>query len=426
MIIPTQPSEQGLLIAVHRVRWKCSLFLLYFLKLGSIVTVIMAQEYLPSVAIQGAIAGSAALMYAWSRNSSKSKLPPGPVRLPLIGSALQMPMQSPWLTFSEWSKKYGDIIHVDAAGQPIIILNSAEAARELLDRRSAIYSDRPRLEMASLSGYDRVFVLKHYGEEWKKQRKLVAHDFSPSNCSQYHNLQEKEARLLVRNVIKNPASMESEVKLRIGIIIIRTTYGYYVQSLDDPVLAAPLKAMDNFSAATAPGSYLVDVIPSLQKLPSWLPGSGFMKTAQEWKKIMSDASWNPVNFCRDNLNTGKTLMPNLCGNIYKEAGGKLSKEEEEELVWATSAIMGGGLDTNMSSALTFFEQMILNPHVQKKAQAELDEVVGTDRLPQITDKANLPYIRALMTEVLRYHPAVPLCAFYFSSPLYSLLITSFR
>lgn len=107
MIIPTQPSEQGLLIAVYRVRWKCSLFLLYFLKLGTIVTVIMAQEYLPSVAIQGAIAGSAALMYAWSRSSSKSKLPPGPVRLPLIGSALQMPMQSPWLTFSEWRKKYG-------------------------------------------------------------------------------------------------------------------------------------------------------------------------------------------------------------------------------------------------------------------------------------------------------------------------------
>lgn len=53
-------------------------------------------------------------------------------------------------------------------------------------------------------------------------------------------------------------------------------------------------------------------------------------------------------------------MPNLCGNIYKEAGGKLSKEEEEELVWATSAIMGGGLDTVSASQDTPFFFVIFN------------------------------------------------------------------
>lgn len=53
--------------------------------------------------------------------------------------------------------------------------------------------------------------------------------------------------------------------------------------------------------------------------------------------------------------------------------------------------------------------MILNPRVQKKAQAELDEVVGKDRLPSIADQANLPYIRSIMAEVFRYFPAIPLC-----------------
>lgn len=54
--------------------------------------------------------------------------------------------------------------------------------------------------------------------------------------------------------------------------------------------------------------------------------------------------------------------------------------------------------------------MVLYPEVQKQAQAEIDRVVGTDRLPDFTDEAALPYIGALVKEVFRWHPAVPLGA----------------
>jgi len=52
--------------------------------------------------------------------------------------------------------------------------------------------------------------------------------------------------------------------------------------------------------------------------------------------------------------------------------------------------------------------MILYPDVQRKAQRELDAVVGAHRLPEMTDMPHLPYIQALMTEVLRWAPVVPL------------------
>ena len=55
--------------------------------------------------------------------------------------------------------------------------------------------------------------------------------------------------------------------------------------------------------------------------------------------------------------------------------------------------------------------MVLNPNAQKLAQAELDSVIGTDRLPDFTDEAVLPYVTALMKEVLRWRPAVPLGMF---------------
>jgi cytochrome P450 len=53
--------------------------------------------------------------------------------------------------------------------------------------------------------------------------------------------------------------------------------------------------------------------------------------------------------------------------------------------------------------------MTLFPDVQKKAQAEIDVVVGTDRLPSFADRDSLPYIEALVKEVLRWNAVAPTC-----------------
>jgi cytochrome P450 len=52
--------------------------------------------------------------------------------------------------------------------------------------------------------------------------------------------------------------------------------------------------------------------------------------------------------------------------------------------------------------------MVLFPEAQRKAQKELDEVVGSTRLPDFENRVNLPYINALCKEVMRWHPIVPL------------------
>ena len=50
------------------------------------------------------------------------------------------------------------------------------------------------------------------------------------------------------------------------------------------------------------------------------------------------------------------------------------------------------------------------PHVQKRAQEEIDHVVGNERLPLLQDRQQLPFVDAIMSEVLRWKPAVPLGA----------------
>ena len=52
--------------------------------------------------------------------------------------------------------------------------------------------------------------------------------------------------------------------------------------------------------------------------------------------------------------------------------------------------------------------MAMHPEKQKKAQAELDAVVGPHRLPEFSDRDSLPYTRAILKEVMRWHIIVPI------------------
>ena len=68
----------------------------------------------------------------------------------------------------------------------------------------------------------------------------------------------------------------------------------------------------------------------------------------------------------------------------------------------------GGADTTVSAEYAFYLAMVLFPDVQKKAQAEIDAVVGSGRLPTIADQLHLPYVNAVVSEVLRWNSVAPL------------------
>ena len=55
--------------------------------------------------------------------------------------------------------------------------------------------------------------------------------------------------------------------------------------------------------------------------------------------------------------------------------------------------------------------MVLFPEAQRMAQAEIDRVIGPDRLPSLADRENLPYVDALVKEVFRFNPVAPLGLF---------------
>ena len=65
----------------------------------------------------------------------------------------------------------------------------------------------------------------------------------------------------------------------------------------------------------------------------------------------------------------------------------------------------------VSALGSFFLAMVLYPEVQGKAQAEIDRVLDTGRLPSFSDYSSLPYIEAIVKELLRWNPVAPLSVY---------------
>ena len=61
----------------------------------------------------------------------------------------------------------------------------------------------------------------------------------------------------------------------------------------------------------------------------------------------------------------------------------------------------------ISPARCFMLAMAMYPDVQKTAQTEIDVIIGRDRLPGLEDIDSLPFINAIIKEILRWQPAFP-------------------
>lgn len=106
----------------------------------------------------------------------RRKLPPGPFPLPVIGNHFRIPHFQPWVRFEEWSRWYGNpMITIWLGSRPVIVLNDAWTASDLLEKRADVYSSRPRfVAMGELTGSatnNQATLV--YGDQWRLHRKLT-------------------------------------------------------------------------------------------------------------------------------------------------------------------------------------------------------------------------------------------------------------
>jgi len=152
----------------------------------------------------------------------------------------------------------------------------------MLDKKSAIYSDRPVLQMGGeLVGWKNTLVLLPYGARFRRFRRLF-HSLigTQSMIKRFYPGQELETRKFLRRILAKPDDLSAHVRKyvqcsflclaqrsiflsrAIGSVSLRISYGYEVQESNDPLVDLVDRATDQFSIATTPGKFLVDLIPA--------------------------------------------------------------------------------------------------------------------------------------------------------------------
>ncbi|KAK7052730.1 cytochrome p450 [Favolaschia claudopus] len=327
--------------------------------------------------------------YIHCRNSKhrlSPRLPPGPRGLPLLKNIFDLPREQHWLKFAELGEVWGDIFSLTAFGKTMILVNSVKIAEDLLDVRGANFSDRPFIPVGGeKTGFVNSVALAQYGNRVRAERKL------------FHQLFGTESAIRRMTPL-----ISAEVQNVTAAVSLRIAYGYQLQEGFDPFLEMFDTSGQNFFVATVPGAFLADTIPILRYWPRWLPGGGFHDRAERMSQQVHGSVNTAFEYVKREMASG-TAETSFVSTLLQE-----EKHDEYLIKWAAASIEIGGSDTTAAQLEAFFLAMTLYPEVQIAAQEEIDRVVGNNRIPDISDRFELPYVDALCKEVVRWHVAAPL------------------
>ncbi|KAH7906012.1 cytochrome P450 [Hygrophoropsis aurantiaca] len=371
----------------------------------------------------------ALILYNRERSDTVIPRPPGPAPLPLIGNVLSINAGEPWCTYTKWRDIYGDIVYSRLLKKEVIVLNSEEAAVNLLERRSRIYSDRISLSSVDILGLGFATSILPYGHEWRRHRRLFHQYFRADVARIYHPMQLQAAHRLLGDLLDSPQHLNAHVDHFAAAVIMSVMYDYSPKSRDDPIVTAVQKGLDIvLRVATPEMTTLLDAFPfskpfryisffclKFASLVYYFPWTSFRRNAALARQYLGDMVEIPYQQVKQSLGTGVT-KPSLVGDALQkyEASGELAAFEMAIKNASATGFAGQASDESLllmitsGALLVFILSMMHNPEVQLRAQSEIDLLVGKNRLPTFDDRQSLPYIDAILRETLRWHPVTPL------------------
>ncbi|KAF8727211.1 hypothetical protein AX14_007483 [Amanita brunnescens Koide BX004] len=358
------------------------------------------------------LAGLLVALFIWLRKSkaSTASLPPGPKPLPLVGNIKDLTSKELWLPATRWAKQYGDVVYLHIFGQGLVFLSSPEAASDLMDKRGAIYSDKPPLVMAGeLCNCKNMVAFTRYGDQSKRQRKILHKALGAPAISTYYPLIMTATSAFLRRLIADPLNYMKITRRYSGGLTLLVIYGYEAVSENDEFLEQGEDSLDLLAneVASGGGIWPVDVFPFLQHLPHFLPGMSFKRKAAKWRAQLEEFVDKPYEYVKNAMKSGD-YKSSFMSTMLEDQAGNVRPEFEFDLKWTGNSMYGGSLDTMTTAISHFLLEIMAHPEVLEKAQKEIDTAVGSDRLPTFEDRPRLPYVEAVLQELWRWSVSVPL------------------
>ncbi|KAI0313581.1 cytochrome P450 [Amylostereum chailletii] len=340
---------------------------------------------------------------------ARQALPPGPKGWPLIGNIFDIPKHAQWLAYANWAREYGSpLIHVKMLGTHIVIANDMATAREILDKKASNFNLRPRLAMLNEAvGFGWCFAFTPNLGLWSKCRPLFQKHFRQAESRKWRPHEKRMASTFLRRLLETPDKFFEHVPYMAGTLILDMVYGIEVKPEENEFLHCAHIAEEG--ADRSGDRNIVDVFPWIQRFPTWLPGMRWKKQTDEWKlnslrMLNATYEWVQEEICQ-----GRGRQCLATDLLDQFSGDALHSNGNEYAIKSTCATAySGGADTTVAYFRAFILAMVLFPNAQQRAHAELDRVVGGERLPDFSDESSLPYISALVKEVFRWAAVFPL------------------
>ncbi|CAN0841973.1 Geraniol 8-hydroxylase [Linum grandiflorum] len=325
------------------------------------------------------------LLFLFTRgnNSPNPPLPPGPWALPIIGNLASLPSEL-HSYFGSLARTHGPIFRLRLGQKLGIVISSPALAREVLKDQDVVFANRDIPDVLHAVSYANSEILwTPYGDEWRMLRKVWALKIlSNSSLNSVYGLRRRELR---RTVGFMASRAGSEVDFR-----------------EQMSLTAMNIATSMIWGGTAGGR------KEREKLGMEFRQLGLRKKANS-ATMGFDAIFEEVISKRLTMEDGSTDFLEFLLNLLKEEGG--DAKTPFTMIHLKGLLMDmivGGTDTSVNSIEFAMAEMLNNPQILKRAQQELDEVVGQDNIVEESHIPKLPYLDCIMKESLRLHPPSPL------------------
>ncbi|XP_075073066.1 cytochrome P450 2C20-like [Mixophyes fleayi] len=338
----------------------------------------------------------------------RHNLPPGPAPLPIIGNLHQINKSAPYETLTQLGEKYGSVYTIYSGWKPTVVLYGYDTLKEALIGQADDFSGRAILPIFERIVRRKGLVFSN-GPHWYQQRRFslaTLRNFGMGKKSIEERVTE-EANVLVE-IFKarngKPFNPGPEVTAAVSNVICSIVFGDRFDTQDETFQTLHKMINENLTFLGRRGFQLYNAFPEILR---WLPG--------EHNKIFLNGS-RLQSFLRGlikshvltrDANCPRDFVDTFLNKIEEEADNPGSHFTIESLTMTTFNLFIAGTGTTSSTIRWALKFMMEYPEIQKKIQAEIDHVLGSEKCPSLEHRVLMPYTDAVIHEVQRYASIVP-------------------
>ncbi|KAL2932908.1 Cytochrome P450 71A1 [Bienertia sinuspersici] len=340
------------------------------------------------------------------QTSQKINLPPCPMKLPIIGNLHQLGKLPP-LSLRKLAQDLGPIIFLQLGEIPTIVVSSATMAKEVMKTHDLAFCSRPQLYSAKWLFYNCTnIVFSPYGAYWRHVRKIcILELLSTKRVQSYKFIREEEVSRLVHR-IEGYSSQEINLTKLLGLyandVLSRVVLKRNFSEGGEYHLHGFQSMLDEYQELLG-GFSLGDFFPSKEFIHTLTGHKARLK--KTFKRF--DSFFDGV--IQEHLNSqtkGEKDLLDVLLDIQKEDSSEMPLTMDNVKAILLD-MFAAGTDTSFITLDWGMTEMIKNPEVMKKAQAEVRSVVGERKSVLESDLPKLCYLKAVIKEIFRLHPPVP-------------------